>query len=286
MKRVLRWVGYVLAAIVILLLVFVAWVWFASARVLGRTHEAATEQLAAPTAALLADGERQARILGCVSCHGEGLRGRMMFDAGPFAKVWAPNLNELAGRVSDQQLAQGIRQGIGHDGRALFVMPSPMYSRLSDQEVAALIAWIRRLPRAGERTSGIEWGPIGRFALATGGVEFAPARIEEFRIRQPFDTGAQHAAGRRLAANVCSECHGADLTGGQPTPDTNAPDLSIVGAYDQAQFVRLMRTGRPPNGRDLGLMSEIARNDTSHLTDAELAQLYAYLRARADRVTR
>jgi len=286
MKRLFRWLGIILAAILVLLLIFVAWVWFASARVLGRTHEAAPERLAAPTAAQLADGERQARILGCVNCHGEGLRGRMMFDAGPFAKVWAPNLNELAARASDQQLAQAIRQGVGHDGRALYIMPSAMYSRLSDQEVAGLIAWIRRLPRAGERTSAIQWGPIGRFALATGGLDSMLPTIEDFRIRQPFDTGREHQAGRRLAATVCSECHGADLTGGQPMPDAIPPDLSIVGAYNQAQFVRLMRTGLPPNGRDLGLMAEIARNNTSHMTDDELAELYAYLSARAQRVAR
>jgi cytochrome c553 len=286
MKRVLRWVGYVLAAILVVLLLFAAWAWFASSRVIGATHEARPERLAAATSAQRADAERQARILGCVSCHGEGLRGRMMFDAGPFARVWAPNLAALAPRISDQQLAQGIRQGVGHDGRALFVMPSPMYSRLDDQEVSALIAWIRSLPAAGETTPGIEWGPIGRVVVALGRLQPVTSRIEEFRTRQPFDTGPAQAAGRRLAATVCSECHGADLTGGEPTPDVLAPDLSLVGAYDAAQFTRLMRTGRPPSGRDLGLMREIAEKDTHLMTNEELAQLYAYLRARAERLAR
>ena len=286
MKRALRWAGYALAAVFVVLLLFAAWVWFASGRVLGATHEARPERLAAASAAQRADAERQARILGCVSCHGEGLRGRMMFDGGPFAKVWAPNLAALAPRISDQQLAQGIRQGIGHDGRALFVMPSPMYSRLSDQEVSALIGWIRSLPAQGEATPPIQWGPVGRVVVALGKFEPVMARIETFRTRQPFDTGPAQAAGRRIAANVCSECHGADLTGGEPAPDVHAPDLALVGAYDAAQFTRLMRTGRPPNGRDLGLMREIAENDTSRMTDEEIAQLYAYLHARAERVAR
>ena len=284
MWKALRWIGYIVAGLVLLLLIFLAWVWFASEGVLGRSHEAAPERLERPTPEQLADAGRQARILGCVSCHGEGLRGRLMFDAGPFAKVWTPNLTELAARTSDQQLAQGIRQGIGHDGRALFVMPSPMYSRLSDQEVAALIAWIRGLPRTGEPVSGIQWGPIGRFALAKGDFPSALARVEEFRIRQPFDLGPDHEPGRRIAATVCSECHGPDLSGGQPTPEQAAPGLSIVGAYDGAQFANLMRTGMPPSGRDLGLMREIARNDTVHLTDEEIVQLYNYLHARAERV--
>ncbi len=286
MRKLLRWLIYLLAAIVLLALLFAAWLWFASGRVLGRTHRAAPERLGQPSAAQLADAGRQARILGCSNCHGARLEGRMMFDAGPFAKVWAPNLTELAARTTDQQLAAGIRQGIGHDGRALFVMPSPMYSRLSGAEVAALIAHIRAAPRVGERVSGIEWGPIGRFALAKGDVDFATDRIEEFRVRQPLDTGPGEAAGRRIAATVCSECHGADLSGGQPTPDTSAPGLAIAGAYDPAQFRALMRTGRPPGGRDLGLMREVAEQDLRHLTDEEIAQLHAYLRARAGRVER
>ena len=286
MRRVLRWAGYVLAALLLVLAIFAAWVWFASSHVIGATHEARSERLAAATPAQRADAERQARILGCVSCHGEGLRGRMMFDGGPFAKVWAPNLAALAPRISDQQLAQGIRQGIGHDGRALFVMPSPMYSRLNDQEVSALIGWIRSLPAGGEATPAIEWGPVGRVVVALGKLEPVTARIEDFRTRQPFGTGPAQAVGRRLAATVCSECHGADLTGGEPAPDVLAPDLSLVGAYDPAQFVRLMRTGVPPSGRDLGLMREIAVNDTRLMTDAEIAQLYAYLRARAQRTGR
>lgn len=286
MKRVFRWTGYGLAALLVLAVVFVAWVGIASSLMLGRSHEARPERLAAPSAAQLADAGRQARILGCLSCHADGLRGRMMFEAPNVAKVWAPNLTELAARASDQQLAQAIRQGIGHDGRPLFIMPSAMYSHLSDQEVAALIAFIRRLPRDGAPTPGIDWGPIGRFALATGGIPTAVARVEEFRRRQPFDFGAAHAAGRRIALTGCTECHGADLSGGQPTPDTEAPSLIVAGAYDREEFRRLLRTGRPPNGRDLGLMGEIARNDARYLTDPEIDQLYDYLQARAQRVER
>ena len=284
MRKALRWLGYGVGGLLIMALLFAGWVWFASWRITSRTHETRAERLARPSAAQLADAGRQARILGCSNCHGARLEGRMMFDAGPFAKVWAPNLTELATRASDQQFAAAIRQGIGHDGRALFIMPSPMYSRLSDQEVAALITAIRAAPRVGERVSGIQWGPIGRFVLAKGDLPSAIDRIEEFRTRQPLDAGPATAAGRRLAATVCAECHGADLSGGRPTPDSSAPGLAVAGAYDLAQFTRLLRTGRPPNGRDLGLMREVSELDLSYLNDAEIAQLFAYLQARANQV--
>jgi cytochrome c553 len=284
MRRLLRWLGYLLAVLVILLLLFAAWVWFASARVLGTRHEAAFERLAQPTAVQLADGARQLHVLGCANCHGARLQGQMMFDGGPFAKVWAPNLTLLARQVSDQQLAQAIRQGIGHDGRALFIMPSDVFSRQSDAEVAALIAAIRAAPRAGGPVPAIQWGPIGRFALATAELRPVLATIPAYRARQPLDTGPGEAAGRRLAATSCAACHGPDLAGGAADPSSPAPpDLAIAGAYDLAQFRTLMRTGVPPGGRELGLMKEVATRDFTHYTDEEIGQLYAYLRARAAR---
>lgn len=287
MRKVLRWLGYVLAGIALLALIFAAWIWFASGRILGRTHAAAPERLAPPSAAQLADAGRQARILGCANCHGRRLEGGLVFDGQPFATVWAPNLTALAARVDDQRLAQGIRQGIGHDGRALFIMPSDQYSRLSDEEVAALIAGIRRTPRSGGAVPTIRWGPIGRFALATGGIRPVMATIEDFRIRQPEDTGPGEAAGRRLAATVCAACHGPDLSGGAAEGGSAPPpDLAIAAAYDLAQFRTLMRTGVPPGGRDLGLMKEVAERDFSSFNDEEVAQLHAYLRARAERVPR
>jgi mono/diheme cytochrome c family protein len=286
MRKALRWIGYGLAAIALVALIFAAWVWFASSRILGRVHETAPERLAPATAAQLADAGRQARIMGCAHCHGERLQGGLMFDGQPFATVWAPNLAELAPRVSDQQLARAVRRGIGHDGRALFIMPSDQYSRFSDQEVAALIAEIRRAPRSGGPVPPIKWGPIGRFALAAGQVLPTMTRLEDYRIRQPFDTGPGEAAGRRLAANGCSACHGPDLAGGAGRGGGAAPpDLAIAGAYDLAQFRTLMRTGVPPGGRDLGEMKEVAARNFSSFTDEEVAQLHAYLQARAERVS-
>jgi len=285
MRKILRWLGWAIGIALLLALLFAAWVWFASWRVLGATHEARPERLPAVSAAQLTEGGRQARILGCYSCHGEGLRGRLMFEEPNVVRVWVPNLVELAARTSDQQLAQGIRQGIGHDGRALFLMPSALYSRLNEAEVAALIAHIRTLPRGGERLSNIEWGPIGRFALATGGLPAQRDLMERFRTRVPFDAGPATAAGRRLVSTQCADCHGPDVTGAEPIPGIYSPGLSIAGAYSREQFRTLMRTGRPPGDRDLGMMREAALTDLRHYTDAEIDQIYDYLQARAQRIT-
>lgn len=58
----------------------------------------------------------------------------------------------------------------------------------------------------------------------------------------------------------------------------------MVGAYDAQAFETLMRTGAPPGGRNLGIMTLVARSDFKAFTQAEVAALYAYLSARAERL--
>ncbi|HYD38364.1 MAG TPA: c-type cytochrome [Allosphingosinicella sp.] len=284
MRKALRWAGISLGAIVVLLLVAAAVIFVLSEMALRKEHRAAAETLPAPTAAQLADAPRQARIQGCFSCHGDKLQGKVMFDAPGVARVVAPNLTALAASASDQQLAAAIRQGIGHDGRALFVMPSPMYSRLDPGEVAALIAWLRSQKHVAGMSDRPRFGPLGRFGLATGRFRSAPEEVERFRAEVPIDLGPAHADGRRLAASVCSECHGPALFGQRMGGGEEPPDLSVSAGYDLAQFTTLMRTGQTPSGKKLGLMEFVARNDLKHLTNAEIDALHAYLAARAKRL--
>lgn len=286
MKRVLRWLGIATAGVAALLLLAAGAIFLLSERSLARRYDPLAERLPEPSPAMLADAPRQARILGCFSCHGEGLKGKLMDDIPNVVRLHAPNLTEIASRSTDQQLAAAIRQGIGHDGRGLFVMPSAMYARLADDEVAALIAHIRSLPRRPGSIEGFSAGPVGRIAIVTGRLRPAPAKMEEFRTNVPISLGADHAAGRRIAATNCSECHGPALLGMTMEDGKVAPDLTLVGAYGAADFRTLMRTGKAPGGRELALMSEVARNDFSHLKDSEIDALHGYLRARAERLSR
>ena len=285
MAKMLRWAAYGLASIVGLILVAAAAIWLISSHKLASKAEARPERLAQPTAAQLADGERQARVLGCYSCHGEGLRGNKMFDEPNVGTVWAPNLTRVAAHASDEQLARAIRQGIGVDGRTLFIMESETYQHLTDQEVAALIAHIRSLPAGGRDTPANSYGPLGRLGVVMGKFRTAPELVAEYAGKEPLRI-AGHDAGHRLAVLNCSGCHNADLTGKEVKPGEVSPDLSIVGGYDAAQFTALMRTGKPAGGQQLKLMAEVARSDLSHMTDEEIAQLYGYLEARAQKLGR
>lgn len=284
MRKALRWAGIGLGGLIALLVVAAVVIFAWSEIILRRDHPAAPEALPALSAAEAAAAPRLARVLGCLSCHGEGLKGKLMFDIPGVAKVYAPNLTEVASKATDQQLAAGIRQGIGHDGRGLFIMPSPQFSRLTDRETAALVAWIRTLPRAPGQGRGLTPGPLGRLGLVTGEFRPGPEGVALYRTQAPIALGPEHEASRHLAATACAECHGPALMGGTAGPDQIAPDLRIAAGYDIGQFRTLMRTGRPPDGRDLGLMTTVSRDDFTHLADAEIDALHAYLAARAKRL--
>jgi len=284
MRKALRWAGIGLGGLIALLIVAAAAIFAWSEIILRRDNPAVPEALPALSPAEKSEAPRLARVLGCLSCHGEGLKGKLMFDAPGVARVFAPNLTEVAAKASDQQLAAGIRQGIGHDGRGLFIMPSPQYSRLTDRETAALVAWLRTLPRAPGQSRGFRAGPIGRLALVMGGFRPGPEGVALYRTQAPIALGPEHEPARHLAATACAECHGAALMGGTAGPDQKAPDLRVAAGYDPAQFRTLIRTGRPPDGRDLGMMTMVSKDDFTHLTDSEIDALHAYLAARAKRL--
>lgn len=283
MRVAARWLSYILGIVVLLALLAAAWVWFASRRVLAEAVPIQPERLVPATPAALADAQRRARTLGCVSCHGEDLAGKPFLDDAKIARIHATNLTEVASRASDEQLAQAIRQGVSADGRALLVMPSEAYQFLTDEETAALVALIRSKPRRGGPSPRPSVGPLGRIGLVNGKFETAPALVAAYRGRPPVDLGAGHALGRHLARTTCAGCHGSDLGGRAVSPDNVAPDLAIAGAYDLAAFTRLLREGAAPPGRDIRVMKRIAAEDSRFYTDREIAALHAYLVARAQR---
>ncbi|HEX5238020.1 MAG TPA: cytochrome c [Sphingomicrobium sp.] len=281
MAKVWRWTGYVIIVVLGLMAVGAAILWLLSWEKLNRHIEGRPEHLVAPTAAELADGPRQLRVLACMDCHGQGLRGQIAIDDPSLARLYAPNLTLVAASATDQQLARAIRQGIEVDGKPLALMPSAQYARLDDRQVAALIAAIRALPRGGRPTPPVRLGPVGIVGVALGQFPTAHQLVEEDSPHLPMDVAPQFERGRALVMVNCAECHGPALEGLELEPGLKAPDLAIAAGYDLPQFTRLMRTGIAAGNRNLPVMSHRARAAFSHYTDDEIASIHAYLVARA-----
>src|SRR5579863_10606031 len=106
-------------------------------------------------------------LTGCLECHsqhdwnthgaplilGTEGGGQWMDMADLPGHVVATNLTPDpqtgAGAWTDDQLARAIREGIGHDGRALFpMMPYQDFKDLSDEDVASIVVYLRSLPPA------------------------------------------------------------------------------------------------------------------------------------------
>lgn len=283
MAKLLRWAGYVLGVLILLAVLVAAYVWIASSRTLNAAVEAKPERLAPMEQASLQDGQHLLVTRACAECHGPDLRGTKFLDIPNVATLYAPNLTLAAKTQSDQQLAQAIRQGIGPNGNPLLVMPSESYANLTDSEVAALIKAIRATPAGGQPTPPPNVGPLGRLGLVGGKLKTAPQLVEEYAAAQSADLGPAFAPGRHIAISVCSGCHGSTLSGKEAEPGTIAPDLNVVGAYDLPTFTKLMRTGLPPSGRQLKMMTGVSQKAFSKFTDKEIADLHAYLVERAKR---
>ena len=113
-------------------------------------------------------GEYLVELLGCGSCHTDGaLEGVPDFDralagsgigiafSNPMGNqrpgiVFPPNLTPDEktglGSWSDQQIADALRLGAGrHTGRRIVIMPWQGYNKMTDEDVAAIVAYLRSI---------------------------------------------------------------------------------------------------------------------------------------------
>jgi mono/diheme cytochrome c family protein len=245
-----------------------------SAALLGARHPlppSAVHAIATPDA--ITTGARLTQVTACASCHGADLTGHMIGVSG--SAIYAPNLTLVSRRLSDAELDRAIRHGLTPEGRSELAMPSQAYAAFSDDEVGAIIAYLRGLPPKGGLATQPPPGALLRANLALG--VFKPAADKLAAAKPPLDAGPATASGQHLAQVACGQCHGTDLSGGKGLP---GPDLTVRGYYTPDQFKTLLRTGQSPDGRDMGLMASTARTSFSHFSDAEIAALHAYLDAR------
>lgn len=303
-----RW-GKILGVTIILLLVLlslaitltIGW-----RPVIGPRSRALTDRRFEATAARLQRGDYLVNsVMGCIGCHSAQDLGKP--GAPPVANqrgaglVWAqtdtpwivaPNITADretgAGSWSDDALARAIREGIGHDGRALFpIMPYQNFRSMSDEDLASVIVYIRTLP------------PV-RNQLPATKIPF-PLNFLIKSIPQPINAAVpapeQSSAVARGAYLVrmgsCADCHtpqengkpieGLDFAGGfvltGPTGKVASsnitPDSSGISYYDENLFARALHEGRV-GARTLN--ATMPWTFFSHMTDDDLKSVFAYLR--------
>ncbi|MAP93864.1 MAG: hypothetical protein CMK07_02840 [Ponticaulis sp.] len=235
-------------------------------------------------AASIEHGRHIARTRGCFGCHGQDLQGKDFGEQWDWPKrAVAPNLADYARNHDDATLEAAIRQGIGSGGRALMSMPSFNFARLTDEDTAALIAFLRSAPVVKAPLPSAELGWLVRWDIVRGaetGLDVWADAVPALEHDPETEPGLAH--GEYLAMTMCNECHGLDLRGEWmwgPGP----PDLYIVSALDRAEFEQIITTGTGQDGRDLGLMGLVAPDRFPELSQDEIDDLYLFLSSLEDK---
>jgi mono/diheme cytochrome c family protein len=239
-------------------------------------------------------------LLGCESCHsrkewtkhgapaipgtefaGQVLEG-LISDFPGFAA--APNITSDreagGGNWTDDQFARAIREGIKHDGSTLFpMMPYSEYKQLSDEDVAAVVVYLRSVPAVRNPVPPMRINfPVNYL------VRSAPEPVTE-PVHGP-DPADRPATGKYLAGLGCG-CHravenldfggGEHLKGpwGEATSANITPDPSGIGYYDEASFIKVIRTGYVGARK---LNSVMPFGEFQNMSDDDLKAIFSYLR--------
>jgi mono/diheme cytochrome c family protein len=203
-------------------------------------------------------------IMGCghSDCHRADFGGGAVMDNFPMGLIYAPNITSGEGGViKDYEPVDWIRilrHGIRKDGRRALVMPSEDYVTFSDEDLGAVVAYIKSQPAVDRASPRHSLGPIARMLLATGEVTFAYDKIDHSAERPNAVPGPTAEWGSVLIG-ACIGCHGGELSGGKipggdpswPAPRNITPHETGIAGWSFDDFNRTMREGKRPDGTDV-----------------------------------
>ncbi len=308
MKKIGKFFAWALIALTILLVaaitLTIGWRPFIGPR--ARTLTARNFE---STPARLARGEYLVQsVTDCMDCHAQhdwtahdapilpntlGAGQDMNFLKGFPGKVYAPNITPDpetgAGNWSDDQLARAIREGVGHDGRALFpFMPYPDFQSMSDEDLASVVVYLRSLPPVHKPQPQTELIFPVKYLIRN-----VPDPVDE-PVPQP-DLSTPEKRGKYLVTIAgCTDCHTPQDAHGQPLPGMDfaggfildgpwgrvasaniTPDESGIAAFDETRFTQVMRIGYDKARK----LSQIMPSHTYRgMTEEDMSGIFAYIK--------
>lgn len=285
MKKLLKWVGIILGVLVLLVVVAGAGLSMTASSRLARTHDVVAPAVnIREDAATLARGEHIVALY-CESCHGPDLSGQPVFEDPAVGIIYASNITGLGSAWTDEQIVRSIRHGLAPDGRQLIIMPSESFIHLSEEDMGAVVAYLKSVPRSGADRPGPQLTVLGRALLGAGvfGNIFPAEYLDHAQPFPPMPAIGDNVEYGEYLSRFCFGCHGEDLAGGE-SPDPGAPpapDLTPAGAlgqWSEQDFVRAMQTGMTPDGRQLDA-NFMPWTSLRKLDESELRGLWHYLQS-------
>ena len=276
---------------------------------LGPSTRALTNRKFESTPARLERGRYMVNaVYGCLACHSERdqttpgmpakadkLGGGAVFDesADLPGKLVAPNLTPDpetgVGNWTDDTLARAIREGIGHDGRALFpLMPYMNYRAMPDEDLASVIVYLRTLAPVRNPLPKTEIIFPVKYLIRSA-PEPITSPVTEPDLSDPVKRG-----GFLVRMSSCADCHtpqdrgqpkpGFEFAGGLlfKTPEDTTimaanltSDPSGISYYDEDLFIQAIRSGKVKARSLSPIMPWYFYRD---MTDDDLKAVYAYIR--------
>ena len=199
-----------------------------------------------------------------------------------------PDPETGAGKWTDATLARAIREGVGHDGRRLFpIMPYMLFSKMSDGDLASVLAYIRSIPAVRNQLPTTVLPDDLKNSLPPHQAITEP--VAEPDLSDPVRRGEY-----LVTLGNCTECHTPKDQRGMPLPGlefgggfelkgpwgdiTSAnitPDPSGISYYDEALFIQTIRTGQVKARKLNSVMPWIY---FQNMTDDDLKAIFSYLR--------
>jgi mono/diheme cytochrome c family protein len=232
----------------------------------------------------VARGEHIANII-CIDCHSQTKQlplsgGRDVGKDSPVPIGGLTSFNLTPGGPlkdwSDSEIFRALREGVDQQGRTLIAMSALPTRWMSDEDIKAVIAYLRSQPSIPSTTQEGD-NPNLLFAVFLGANLLPAPEPVTGVVTAPQKTESPEYGKYIIGFVGCTDCHGIDLSGGKSGGlNPVGPNLRIVKWWTRDQFISTLRTGTTPEG--LKLNPKIMQWDIyGHMDDEELGAVYAYL---------
>lgn len=268
MKKVMKWIGIALGALIVLTFLTGLALYPSGKEKLNRSYpNIPVEAINIPAGSdAIARGRHIAIIWGCTKCHGEDLSGTLLSNDPILGTIPSSNLTSGNGGIgtsyTDADWVRAIRHGIKPNARVTIFMND--YSALSDRDLGDLIAYLKQIQPVDTDYPALHYGLVVPVAPAIG--LFTPA-AELIDQNAPHPSDPEPAASvdyGRYLFTICSECHSTNLA-------------SALEKWNQEDFIRAVRTGALPNGKQLP--AAMSPKIFGEMNDTELNALWLYLQS-------
>lgn len=259
--------------------------------------------------ALVARGEVLAGAGYCASCHtargGQPFAGGYAMETG-FGVIYSTNISPDPatgiGTWSQKAFARALHEGVARDGSHLLpAFPYDHFTRLSDDDVAALYAYMMTRPAAvaPRKANGVPF-PLNVRALQAGWKllffrpgRFAPnpARSAEWNRGAYLAEGVSHCGACHTPRNLLGAEKPKEAFAGAPIDRWIAPPLNAANPspapWDEAELTAYLRTGVSRyHGVAAGPMAPVVHDGLSRLPYADIRALAVYFADRDEAAAR